>query len=80
MGILNSASQGKFKPYFKRHSELVFFENAPRKENSQNKYYTAKQLAEIYGFPEVLGTGPTIAIIELGGGYLESDLTKYWSF
>jgi kumamolisin len=41
--------------------------------------YTPLQLGELYAFPEnASGTGETIALIELGGGYAESDLTAYF--
>jgi kumamolisin len=36
------------------------------------------QVASLYNFPnDVTGQGQTIAILELGGGYLESDLTQF---
>lgn len=41
--------------------------------------YTALQLAEIYAMPEADGDGQTIAIIELGGGFTQSDLDTYFS-
>jgi kumamolisin len=41
---------------------------------------TALQVAELYKFPAGTdGTGQTIAIIELGGGYTASDLQTYFS-
>ncbi len=41
--------------------------------------YTALQVAQAYNFPtSVNGKGQTIAIIELGGGYTQSDLTTYF--
>jgi kumamolisin len=41
---------------------------------------TAVQVAELYQFPPGTdGTGQTIAIIELGGGYTTSDLNTYFS-
>jgi kumamolisin len=41
---------------------------------------TAVQVAELYQFPPGTdGTGQTIAIIELGGGYTTSDLDTYFS-
>lgn len=41
---------------------------------------TAVQVAELYQFPPGTdGTGQTIAIIELGGGYTTSDLNAYFS-
>ncbi|HAM25502.1 MAG TPA: peptidase S53 [Microbacteriaceae bacterium] len=42
--------------------------------------YTPIQLGEIYRFPSGTdGTGETIAIIELGGGFAQSELTTYFS-
>jgi kumamolisin len=40
--------------------------------------FTPPQIAQVYDFPrEVDGQGQTIAIIELGGGYLTTDLDEY---
>jgi kumamolisin len=42
--------------------------------------YTAPQIAQFYDFPTpVNGAGETIGIIELGGGYSQSDLDSYFS-
>lgn len=41
--------------------------------------FTAKDVAALYNFPQGLdGTGQTIGIIELGGGYTTSDLQTYF--
>jgi kumamolisin len=41
---------------------------------------TALQVASLYAFPgNTDGTGQTIAIIELGGGYTEADLNTYFT-
>ncbi len=41
--------------------------------------FTPPQIASAYNFPTgVDGTGQTVAIIELGGGYVPSDLTTYF--
>jgi kumamolisin len=41
--------------------------------------YTPPQVATAYAFPTgVDGSGQTVALIELGGGYLTSDLTTYF--
>jgi kumamolisin len=40
--------------------------------------YTPVQLGKLYGFPDNLdGTGQTVAVIELGGGFTQSDFAKY---
>lgn len=40
--------------------------------------FTPLQLAHLYNFPSYTGAGQTIAIIELGGGYVQDDLTHYF--
>ncbi len=41
--------------------------------------YTPPQIASLYGFPtSVNGSGQCIAIIELGGGWRQADLTTYF--
>jgi kumamolisin len=47
---------------------------------AQGAPLTAPQVASFYQFPaDADGTGQTIAIIELGGGYTASDLSTYFS-
>jgi kumamolisin len=41
--------------------------------------YTPPQVARIYQFPSGTGTGQTIGIIELGGGFSQTDLENYFS-
>jgi kumamolisin len=42
--------------------------------------YTPRQVAQLYQFPlDVDGTGQTIGILELGGGYRPADLKTYFS-
>ena len=57
-----------FKPYFHKH------QNGP-----QPTTFTPIQVASLYGFPSGNGSGQTIGLIELGGGYLPSDLQHYFS-
>lgn len=46
---------------------------------SATQSFTPLQLAQIYDFPaNSKGTGQTIGIIELGGGYRNDDLTTYF--
>jgi kumamolisin len=41
--------------------------------------FTPDQLAKIYGFPTgVTGKGQCIALIELGGGFKQADITNYF--
>ena len=41
--------------------------------------YTPLQLASAYDFPDGDGAGHTIAIIELGGGFTQTDLDRYFA-
>jgi kumamolisin len=41
--------------------------------------YTPPQLGTVYAFPPGDGSGRTIAIIELGGGFAQSDLDAYFA-
>jgi kumamolisin len=41
--------------------------------------YTPVQLAGLYGFPQATGQGQCVGIIELGGGFRQSDLQTYFS-
>jgi PKD repeat protein len=51
----------------------------PRNINGPN--YTPVELATLYGFPaDADGTGQTVGIISLGGGYTMSDLQAYLTF
>jgi kumamolisin len=49
-----------------------------RPHAAQPLSYTPRQLTEIYNFPRNTGKHQTIALIELGGGFNDSDLTSYW--
>jgi kumamolisin len=50
-----------------------------RRRAAQPAYFTPTQLSDLYNFPDSTGSGQTIALIELGGGYDSADLQKYWS-
>ncbi|HTH74389.1 MAG TPA: S53 family peptidase [Trinickia sp.] len=41
--------------------------------------FTPLQLADLYDFPDGDGAGQCIALIELGGGYAQSDLSAYFA-
>lgn len=49
-----------------------------RPRASQSVSYTPPQVAQLYNFPTNTGTGQTIALIELGGGFNSSDLESHW--
>jgi kumamolisin len=51
-----------------------------KKPAATEQSLTAPQVASFYQFPDDTdGTGQTVAIIELGGGYTASDLSTYFS-
>jgi kumamolisin len=51
-----------------------------RKKTPQSGSFDPTQLAKLYNFPTgVTGSGQTVAIIELGGGYSAADLQTYFS-
>lgn len=45
---------------------------------TQSVSYTPPQVAQLYNFPANNGAGQTIGLIELGGGFNDSDLQNYW--
>lgn len=49
------------------------------RQNAGGVSYYPDQLAKIYGFPAGFdGSGKTVAVIELGGGYTQADLNTYF--
>ena len=51
----------------------------PAAEAAAKGSFTPVQVADLYGFPAGAdGTGQTVALVELGGGYLTSDLSSYF--
>ena len=62
------------RPVARRHS------SPPRAVSNGARPFTAVELAKVYNFPKGFdGSGQTIGIIELGGGYRPSDLDAYFS-
>ena len=54
--------------------------SAPRSQRPTRPSYTPLQVAAAYNFPTgVTGAGETVGIIELGGGFSQSDLDTYFS-
>lgn len=49
-----------------------------RTSRAQSTSFTPPEVAKLYNFPPNTGKGQTIALIELGGGYRNSDLQAYW--
>ena len=50
------------------------------KPHATNVSYTPVQVAELYGFPSgATAASQTIGLIELGGGFVEADITTYFT-
>jgi kumamolisin len=61
------------KPHIRRRGQIVSHAAA-------STSFNPPQVATLYDFPSnVNGSGQTIGIIELGGGYNSSDISKYFS-
>jgi kumamolisin len=71
-GVFGLDERPQARTHFRRRTQ--------RPAASADVSYTPPQVAAAYGFPTgVTGAGQTIAVIELGGGYVESDLATYFS-
>ncbi len=73
--VLGLDDRPHVKPHFRRRGAGTLLPTAAKSVS-----YTPVEIAKLYEFPEdVDGTGQTIGILELGGGYHPSDLQKYFS-
>ena len=73
--VLGLDNRPHVKPHFRLHGA-----NAPKPKAAQPVSYTPRQVAQLYQFPlDADGTGQTIAILELGGGYRPADLRTYFT-
>lgn len=82
--VLGLDNRPQARPQFRRPPRRVSAhatpEEAAEAKLSAKVPLTALQVADLYQFPaNTDGTGQTIAIIELGGGYTQSDLDSYFS-
>lgn len=68
-GVFGIDERPQATPHLRRHSD-----------SATGQSYTPVQVAAAYSFPSgVTGTGQTAGIIELGGGYNETDLANYFA-
>jgi kumamolisin len=65
--VLGLDNRPQFKPHFVHHAAGAL------------SAFTPPQVARMYHFPAFDGTGQTIGIIELGGGFKRSDLNTYFA-
>jgi kumamolisin len=74
VGVFGLDARPQAKVRFRRHVEGV----GPRAAGDTS--YAPNAVAKLYNFPTGgSGSGQTVAIIELGGGYSASDLSAYFS-
>ena len=74
VGVFGLDARPQARVRSRRHVEGV----APRAAGDTS--YTASAVAKLYSFPTAgSGSGQTVAIVELGGGYKAADLTAYFS-
>lgn len=62
-----------------RPQAQAHFRLAQANPRAASTSYTPLQIAQAYGFPSGDGTGQAIGIIELGGGYAQSDLQTFFA-
>jgi kumamolisin len=62
------------------HPRLCILSKDTHSRNSEAHPFEVKQVMDLYNFPAGLdGTGITVAIIELGGGYNDPDLNRFFT-
>ncbi len=72
LAVLGLDTRPEIRPHFRTRG-------APGPAAAPGTSYTPIQVAGIYGFPAgTTGAGQTIAVIELGGGFSQSDLDTYF--
>lgn len=73
-GVFGLDNRAQAKPHFR------LLDNKANKPSDPRVSYQPTNLASLYDFPQGLdGSGQSIGIIELGGGYDTSDLQSYFS-
>jgi len=74
-GVFGLDNRPQAKPHFRRRRERT---GAHAQE--QGVSYTPIEVATLYDFPtNVDGSGECIGLIELGGGFNQTDLSNYWN-
>lgn len=75
-GVFGLDNRPQAKPHFRRRRERTGGARAV----TQSVSYTPIQVARLYDFPTAgNGSGECIGLIELGGGFNQTDLNNYWS-
>jgi kumamolisin len=74
-GVFGLDNRPQAKPHFRRRRE-----RAGARAEAQDVSYTPVQVATLYDLPtNVDGSGECIGLIELGGGFNQTDLNNYWN-
>lgn len=75
VGVFGLDNRPQARPHLQRYEQTPGSVHA----NATTSSYTPLQLANLYDFPTGNnGSGQCIALIELGGGYVNSDLQAYF--
>ncbi|MBV9768210.1 MAG: peptidase S53, partial [Bryobacterales bacterium] len=73
--VLGLDDRPQAKPHFRIRGK-----QSTRASAASGVSYTPRQVAQFYDFPlDADGTGETVGILELGGGYKPADLKNYFS-
>lgn len=76
-GVFGIDDRPAAHPHFRRISDL---EGVPSAAAAPRASFSPAQIGQLYDFPSgMTGQGQTVAIIELGGGFRQADLTTYFS-
>jgi kumamolisin len=68
------------RPQAKAHFRVASPQPGGIRANASAVSYSPRQVAQLYQFPlDVDGTGQTVGILELGGGYKPADLKTYFA-
>ncbi|WP_233869919.1 S53 family peptidase [Paraburkholderia adhaesiva] len=74
--VLGFDNRAKARPHFRTNPTI----RPPiRAARAVTNSFTPLQIAQLYDFPSGDGRGQCIALVELGGGYSETDLRAYFS-
>ena len=75
-GVFGLDNRPQAKPHFRIRKQQV---QNPARAQASSASYTATQIAQAYDFPAgTNGSGQTIGILELSGGYRTADLATYF--
>jgi kumamolisin len=76
VAVLGLDNRPQAKPHFRVLTQAAGFVQGHAKAAANG--YTPVEVGDLYRFPKVSAAGQTIGIIELGGGFRQSDITAYF--